>query len=86
MPLAVIDRVNVLGCTERSMLVFTDCLGCVIGDYTPIENVAGEEDESIANDLYSSIPPASVGMPGVSLVEEGNADEIPGVICLMLLL
>jgi hypothetical protein len=76
MPSAVIDCVNVLGCTRRSMLVFTDCLGRVIGNYTPTENVAGEEDESIANDLYSSIPPALAGMPGVSLVEEGSADEI----------
>ncbi len=79
MPLAVIDCVNVLGRTEWSMLVFTDCLGCVIGDYTPTENVAGEEDESIADDLYSPIPPAHDGMPGVSLVEKGSADEIPGV-------
>ena len=31
------------------------------------------------NDLYSSILPAPAGMPGVSLVEEGSADEIPGV-------
>jgi hypothetical protein len=31
------------------------------------------------NDLHSSIPPAPVGMPGVSLVEEGSADEMPGV-------
>ncbi len=31
------------------------------------------------NDLYSSIPSAPVGIPGVSLVEEGSADEIPGV-------
>ena len=79
MPSAVIDRVNVFGCTKRSMLVFTDRLGRVIGDYTPIENVAGEEDELIANDLYSSILPAPAGTPGVSLVEEGSADEIPGV-------
>jgi hypothetical protein len=78
-PLTVIDHVNVLGRTERSMLVFTDCLGCVIGDYTPTENVAGKEDESIVNDLYSSIPPAPAGMPGVSSVEEGSADKIPGV-------
>jgi hypothetical protein len=78
MPLAVIDRVNVLGRTERSMLV-SNRLGRVIGNYTPIENVAGEEDESIANDLYYSISPAPAGMPGVSLVEEGNTDEIPGV-------
>jgi hypothetical protein len=73
MPLAVIARVNVLGRTERSMLVFTDRLGLVIGDYTPTGNVAGEEDESIANDLYSSIPPALAGMPGVSSVEEGSS-------------
>jgi hypothetical protein len=31
------------------------------------------------NDLYSSIPPAPAGMPGVSSVEENSADEIPGV-------
>jgi hypothetical protein len=79
MPLAVINRVNVLGRAERSMLVFTDCLGWAIGDYTPTVNEAGEEDESVLNDLYSSIPPAPAGMPGVSLVEEGRADEIPGV-------
>ncbi len=27
MPLAVIDRVNVFGCAECSLLVFSDCLG-----------------------------------------------------------
>ncbi len=32
------------------------------------------------NDLYSPIPPAPAVMPGVSLVEEGSADEIPGVV------
>ncbi len=79
MPLAVIDRVSVLGRTEQSMLVFTDCLGCVIGNYTPTINEAGEEDESVVNDLYSSIPPAPTGIPGVSLVEESSTDEIPGV-------
>jgi hypothetical protein len=78
MPLAIIDRVNVLGRTKRLMLVFTYRLGRVIGDYTP-ENVADEEDESTLNDLYSSIPPAPAGTPRVSLVEEGNADKIPGV-------
>ncbi len=52
MPSAVINCVNVLGRTERSMLVFTDRLGRVIGDYTPTENLAGEEDESIVNDLF----------------------------------
>jgi hypothetical protein len=61
------------------MLVFTDCLGRVIGDYTPTANVAGEEDESIVNDLYSSIPPAPARTPGVSSVEESSTDEIPGV-------
>ncbi len=79
MPFAVIDHVNVLGRTKRSMLVFTDCLGRVIGDSTPTANVAGEEDESIAYDLYSFIPPAPAGMPGVSSVEEGSTGEIPGV-------
>jgi hypothetical protein len=79
MPLAVINHVNVLGRAKRSMLVFTDCLGCAIGDHTPTVNEAGEEDESVVNDLYSSIPPAPAGMPGVSLIEEGSADEIPGV-------
>jgi hypothetical protein len=79
MPLAAINCVNVLGRTKRSMLVFTDRLGRVIGDYTPTENIAGEEVESFVNDLYSSISPAPARMPGVSLVEESSADEIPGV-------
>jgi len=48
----VIDRVNLLGRTEQSMLVFTDRLGRAIGDYTPTENVAGEDEESIVNDLF----------------------------------
>jgi hypothetical protein len=61
------------------MLVFTDCLGCAIGDYTPTVNEAGEEDESVVNDLYSSILRAPARMPGVSSIEEGSADEIPGV-------
>ena len=77
MSLAVIDHVNVLGCAKHSMLVFIDRLGCAIGNYTPTVNK--EEDEYVVNDLYSSIPPAPDGMPGVSLVEEGSADEIPGV-------
>ncbi len=79
MPLAVIDHVNVLGHAKWSMLVFTDCLSRAIGDYIPTVNEAGEEDESVVNDLYSSIPPAPAEMPGVSLVEEDSADEIPGV-------
>jgi hypothetical protein len=32
MPLAVIDCTNVLGCAKCSLLVFSDCLGLVIGD------------------------------------------------------
>ena len=75
----VIDRVNLLGRSERSMLVFKDRLGRVVGDYTPTKNVADDDEESIVNDLYSSIPPAPAGMPGVSSVEEGSADEIPEV-------
>jgi hypothetical protein len=43
MPLAVIDCVNVLGCAKCSLLVFTDRLECVIGDYTP--NVGKTVDE-----------------------------------------
>jgi hypothetical protein len=42
----VIDRVNLLGRSERSLLVFTDRLGRAIGDYTPTENVAGDDEES----------------------------------------
>ena len=45
----------------------------------PMVNEAGAEDESAVNDLYSSIPPATARIPGVSSVEEGSADEIPGV-------
>jgi hypothetical protein len=56
MPLAVINHANVLGHSKWSMLVFTDCLGCAIGDYTPTVNEAGEEDESVVNGLHSSIP------------------------------
>ena len=41
MPLAVINCINVLGRTKRLMLVFTDCFGRVIGNYTPTENIAG---------------------------------------------
>ncbi len=68
-----------LGCTEWSMLVFTDRLGRAIGNCTPTVDEAGEKDESVVNGLYSSIPPAPAGMPYVSLVEEGSADELPGV-------
>jgi hypothetical protein len=81
MPTAVIDRVNVLGRAECSLLVFTDRQGRTIGDYAPtsVEQVDAEEDESVLADLYSSIPPAPDVTPGVSLIEEGSADDIPGV-------
>jgi hypothetical protein len=42
-------------------------------------NKVGADDESVVYDLYSSIPPAPAGIRGVSLVEEGRTDEIPGV-------
>jgi hypothetical protein len=64
MPLAVIDHVNVLGRTKWLMLVFTDCLGRVIGNYTPTVNEAGAEDESLVNGLYYSILQAPARMPG----------------------
>jgi hypothetical protein len=79
MPLAVIDWVNVLGCPKHSLLVSTDCLGQVIGGYTPNVGKAGDKNESVVNDLYSPVPPVPSNLPGVSLVEEGNADMIPGV-------
>jgi len=81
MPTAVIDRVNVLGRAKRLLLVFTDCRGRTIGDYAhmPIEQADAEEDESVVADLYSSIPPAPDVTPGVSSIEEGSADNIPGV-------
>ncbi len=78
MPLAVIDRVNALGCAERSLLVFTDPLGQAISDYTPnVGEAGGGDDESVVNDLYSTVPPATSESAGVSLVEEGSADMIP---------
>ncbi len=80
-PLAVIDRVNVLGRAKHSLLVFTDCLGWAIGNYTPNVGEAGEnyDNESVVNDLYSPVPPATSELAGVTLVEEGSADMIPGV-------
>ncbi len=57
-PLAVINQVNALGCPKRSLLVFSDCLGQVIGNYTPNVGKAGAEDESVVNDLYSPVLPA----------------------------
>ena len=64
---------------KHSMLVFTDQHGHAIGNYTPTVTEAGVEDESVVNDLYSSIPPSPARILGVSSVEEGSADEIPGV-------
>jgi hypothetical protein len=83
MPLAVINHVNVLGHAKRSLLMFTDRHGRVIGDYTP---TAGETDDtdvsvlSAVNDLHSSLLPVPSEMPGVFLGEEGSADELPGVV------
>jgi hypothetical protein len=66
MPLAVINHVNVLGPAKRSMFVFIDRHGRAIGNYTPLVNEADAEDDSVVNDLYSSIPPTPAGRPGVS--------------------
>ena len=53
MPSAVIDRVNVLGRTERSLLVFTDRHGRVIGDYAPTSvKQADVEEESFATEIW----------------------------------
>ncbi len=81
MPLAVTDWVNVLGHAKRSLLMFTDCLGQAIGNYTPNVGEAGDGDdnESVVNGLHSPVPPATSKLAGVSLVEEGSADMIPGV-------
>jgi hypothetical protein len=81
MPTAVIDRVNVLGRAERSLLVFTDDQGRAIGDYAPtaVEQADVDEDESVVANLSSSIPSAPDVTPGVSSIEEGSADNIPGV-------
>jgi hypothetical protein len=81
MPTAVIDCVYVLGRAECLLLVFTDRQGRTIGDYAPttVEQADAEEDESVVADLYSSIPPAPDVTPGVSSIEEGSADDIPGV-------
>ncbi len=47
MPLAVINHVNVLGHAERSLLVFTDRHGRVIGDYTPTAGKTDDTDASV---------------------------------------
>jgi hypothetical protein len=82
MPLAVINHVNLLGHAKRSLLVFTDCHGQVIGDYTPTAGETDDTDASVlsaVNDLNSPVPPDPSEMPGVFLGEEGSADELPGV-------
>ncbi len=70
-----------LGRAKRSLLVFTDCLGQVICDYTPNVVKAGNSDdkEPVLNDLCSPVPPALSKLAGMSLVEECSADMIPGV-------
>jgi hypothetical protein len=82
MSMAVIDRVNVLGHAKCSLLVFTDCHGRVIGDYTPTAGKTDDTDASVlsaVNDVYSPVPPVPSEMPGVFLGEDGSADELPGV-------
>jgi hypothetical protein len=76
MPMAVIDHVNLLGHAKRSLLVFTDCHGQVIGDYTPI---AGKTDDTDASVLSAVNDVVLSEMPGVILGEEGSANELPGV-------
>jgi hypothetical protein len=39
----------------------------------------GDDDKSVVNDLCSPVLPASSKLAGVSLVEEGSTDMIPGV-------
>ncbi len=81
MPLAVIDQVNMLGRAKRSLLVFTDCLGWAISIYTANVGEAGDGDDnkSVVNDSYSPVLPATSELAGVSSVEEGSAEMIPGV-------
>ena len=80
MPTAVIDHVNVLGHAERSMLVFTDCQGRVIGDHSPttIDDADANDDGYVVPDLLPLLPPAPDVTQGMSLVEDVMADEIPG--------
>ena len=81
MPTAVIDRVNVLGRAECSLLVFTDRQGRVIGDYAPtsVTNDCVEDEAAAIADLYAPLPEVPDVTPGVASIEEGIADEIPGV-------
>jgi hypothetical protein len=67
MSLAVINWVNMLGCAKCSLLVFTDCLGQVIDNYTPNDEASdGDDSKSVVNYLYSPLPPASSKSAGVS--------------------
>jgi hypothetical protein len=53
----------------------TNHLGCVFGDCTHnVVGKAGDEDESVVNDLYASILLELSKMLGVSLVEEDSAE------------
>jgi hypothetical protein len=73
MLLAVINRVNVLGHAKRSLLVFTDHHGQVIGNYTPTAGKTDDTDASVlsaVNDLYSPVPPVPSETPGVFLGEK----------------
>jgi hypothetical protein len=81
MPLAVINWVNVFGHAKRFLLVFTDCLGQLIGNYAPNVGEAGDgnDNKSVVNDLHSPVPPVSSKLAGVSLVEVGSADMIQRV-------
>ena len=79
MPLAIIDRVNVLGHTKWLMLVLLIALALsLVTTHLRLMKLV-KRDESAVNDLYSSIPSDPSGMPGVSLVDEGSTDEIQGV-------
>jgi hypothetical protein len=76
MPLAVINRVNLLGHAKPSLLVFTDCHGRVIGDYAPTAGKIDDTDASVLSAVNDLVPSE---MLGVFLGEEGSADELPGV-------
>ncbi len=56
MPLAVIDHVNLLGHAERSLLVFTDRHGQVIGDYTPTVGKTDDTDASVLSAVNDLVP------------------------------
>ena len=76
MPSTVINRVNLLGHAERSLLVFTGHHGQVIGDYTPTAGKTDDTDASVLSAVNDLVPSE---MLGVFLGEEGSADELPGV-------